>query len=98
MESRQLWRTTGYVLAGAALVGAGFWGGTSVPRSLATPQVLSGTVRQVGGDGDEFAVLLGGNSAQTASYGLSDSIPWRDAQGAWNMGTPIACMKPLSHG
>lgn len=92
-------RLAAFIFAGAALVGAGFWGGTLLPTSTATPQALTGTVREVGGGGDEFAILLSGTN-QATSYGFSDSIPWRDAQGTWNssVGVPIACMKPLSHG
>ena len=61
--------------------------------------MLTGTVGEVGLSGDEFSALLSGTN-QATSYGLSDSIPWRDSQGTWHysVGSPIACMKPLSHG
>jgi hypothetical protein len=87
-------------LAVTAPFGGGFWAGSSQSRaSTATPQVLSGTVMEVGGGGDEFAVCLSGTT-QCTSYGFDDGIPWQDAQGNWHLsvGGPIACMKPLSHG
>jgi len=96
--SQRAWRVVAYVLAGAVLVGAGFWGGRLLPTHTATPQVLTGTVREVGGDGDEFVVSQAGSS-QAASYALSQTIPWRGAGGGWTVGdTSIPCMQPLSHG
>jgi len=87
-----------FVLVAAALLAAGFWAGSSVPTHSATPRILSGRVAMVGSSGDEFAVVFGGNVSEPASYGLSDSVPWRDGAGVWNEGSPVACMKPLSHG
>jgi hypothetical protein len=97
--SRQARRTAAFSFAAATLVAVGIWSGTFLSSSAATPQVLTGTVGIVGAGGDEFAVLLSGTD-QPESYGLSDSIPWRDPQGGWNfsVGAPIPCMKPLSHG
>lgn len=92
-------RFLGSVIVAAALVGVGFWGGTRIVTSTATPQVLSGRVQEVGGSGEEFAILLNGTHEPT-SYGFSDSIWWRGADDTWNSthGTAIPCMKPLSGG
>ncbi|MFZ0170523.1 MAG: hypothetical protein WAL04_02465 [Acidimicrobiales bacterium] len=96
--SQRAARVVAVVLAAAALVGVGFWGGTMLPTGTATPQVITGVVGLVGGVGNEFYLRPVG-SGQPASYGLSDDIPWRDAHGTWNEGVAaIACMKPLSHG
>jgi len=99
MVSRRARGMAAYVLAVAVLIGVSFWGGALLRTSTGTPQILTGTVGEVGISGDEFSVLLSHTDGGD-SYGLSDSIPWRDSQGTWNysVGSPIACMKPLSHG
>ena len=97
MESQRLTRYFLVAITSAALIGIGFVVGTIRVGSTAAPQVISGKVTEVGGDGNEFAFVQNGSHSPT-SYGLSSSIEWRDTQGSWSDSSPIACMKPLSNG
>src|SRR5215471_12537520 len=68
------------------LVAAGFWTGKSLSTATLTPIVQTGTVGIVGGNGDEFTILLSGQREPT-SYGLPSNINWRDRYGVWQQGT-----------
>lgn len=96
MMTRETIRTT---LGAAAilLVAAGFWAGKSLTTATLTPTVQTGTVAQVGGDGDEFAIRLSGQSQETG-YALPSTVFWRDAYGSWHDRTRPGCMAPLSRG
>jgi len=83
--------------AAVLLVAAGFWAGKSLTTAAITPTVQTGTVAQVGINGDEFAIRLSG-ARQDTNYGLPSNITWRDAYGVWQLGTRPGCMAPLSHG
>lgn len=58
---------------------------------------MHGRVGLVGAAGDEFYYTPDGSTA-TVSYGMSTTVPWTDAEGAWHEGTAPACMAPLSTG
>lgn len=83
--------------AGAVLLAAGFWVGVSLTTSTATPQVMTGTVVQVGANADEF-VFRQGKTGQPTGYGLPVSVQWRNAYGVWQDGSQPACMRPLTRG
>lgn len=97
VESVRLTRFILIAIASLALIGIGFVVGSIRVSSTTVPQVISGKVTKVGGDGNEFAFVQNGSHSAT-SYGLSSSIQWRDAQGSWSDSSPIACMRPLSSG
>jgi hypothetical protein len=83
--------------AAILLVAAGFWAGKSLTTATVTPTVQTGTVALVGIGGDEFAIRLSGQRQQT-SYGLPNTVTWRNAYGIWQEGPQPGCMAPLSHG
>jgi hypothetical protein len=85
------------IAVSAVLVLLGFLIGANRAGSSATPRTITGTVRLVGINGDEFGLTASGSNIVT-SYGLSTDTLWRNSQLAWNSGSPIACMRPLSHG
>jgi hypothetical protein len=83
--------------AAILLTAAGFWAGKSLTTATVAPTVQTGTVALVGGNGDEFAIQLSGQT-QPTSYGLPSNTTWRDAYGIWQLGTQPGCMAPLSRG
>lgn len=97
MGSKRFVRALLVVALSAALVLLGFLAGANRVGSSATPRVVTGRITLVGVDGNEFAITPAG-SKSGASYGLSTNTPWRDPQLVWNSGSPIPCMRPLSHG
>lgn len=89
-----------FVVASAViLIFLGFLIGATRVGSSATPQAITGKVGIVGIDinGLEFGLTPTGSKSGT-SYALSANTPWRDSQLVWNSSSPIACMRPLSHG
>jgi hypothetical protein len=96
MTTRSRTRTA-YGAAAILVAAAGFWAGKSLTTATLTPVVQTGTVGIVGGDGDEFTILLSGQHELT-SYGMSSDVNWRDAYGVWQQGTHPGCMATLSHG
>jgi hypothetical protein len=85
------------VASSVALVLLGFLIGANRVGSSATPRVITGKVTVVGMDGLEFGFTPAGSKSGT-SYGFSTNTPWRDSRLGWNFGSPITCMRPLSHG
>ena len=59
--------------------------------------VRTGMVGLVGINGDEFTIRLSGQR-QVTSYGLPNTVTWRNAYGIWQEGTRPGCMAPLSRG
>jgi hypothetical protein len=81
----------------AVLVFLGFLIGANRVGSSVTPRTITGTVRLVGINGDEFGLTASGSNIAT-SYALSTDTQWRNSQLVWSSGSRIACMRPLSHG
>jgi hypothetical protein len=97
VRSTRVTRALLVVAVSAVLVLLGFLLGAMRVGSSATPRTITGKVRLVGINGDEFALTASGSKVAT-SYGLSTDTYWRNSQLVWNSGSPIACMRPLSHG
>jgi hypothetical protein len=83
--------------AGLVLMSAAFWAGKSLTTQTVTPQVITGTVKQVSISADAF-ILRPDPGGQLTGYALPGSIPWRNAYGVWQDGGRPACMAPLTHG
>lgn len=96
MTTRNTMRMT-FGAAAVLLVAAGFWAGKSLTTATVTPTVQTGTVAQVGGDGDKFAIRLSGQSQETG-YALPSDVSWRDTYGSWHDGSRPGCMAPLFRG
>jgi hypothetical protein len=95
--SKRVIRGLFVVAVSVALVLVGFMVGAHKVGSSATPSVITGRIGLVGINGNEFRITPAGSKSDT-SYGLSTTTPWRDSQLVWNSGSPILCMRPLSHG
>lgn len=83
--------------AGLVLMSAAFWAGKSLTTQTVTPQVMTGTVKQVSISADEF-ILRPDPGGQLAGYALPGTVLWRNAYGVWQDGGRPACMAPLTHG
>lgn len=82
---------------GLVLISAAFWSGKSLTTHTVTPQVTTGTVRQVSVTADAF-ILRPGPGGQLTGYALPGTLPWRNAYGVWQDSGRPACMAPLTHG
>lgn len=83
--------------AGLVLMSAAFWAGKSLATHTATPQVTTGTVRQVNIRADAF-VPQPGPGGQLTGDALPGSMPRRNACGVWQDSGRPACMAPLTRG